>query len=82
MYWAQDGTTVIEGMNVNIIYMLENVDKKEGRRFYIGSKQECQIEVVDGLNRIVSCKTGRLYYGSSTCLEMKADMQSLIQRNL
>ena len=60
---------------MNIIYMLENVDKKEGRRFYIGSKQECQIEVVDGLNRIVSCKTGRLYYGSSTCLEMKADMQ-------
>lgn len=60
---------------MNIIYMLENLDKKEGRRFYIGSKQECLIEVVDGLNRIVSTKTGRLYYGSSTCIEMKSDME-------
>ena len=60
---------------MNIIYMLENLDKKEGRRFYIGSKQECLLEEVDGVNRIVSTKTGRLYYGSSTCIQMKADME-------
>lgn len=60
---------------MNIIYMLENLDKKEGRRFYIGSKTECFIEEVDGVNRIVSSKTGKLYYGSSTCIEMKSDME-------
>ena len=52
---------------MNIIYMLENLDKKEGRRFYIGSKTECFLEEVDGVNRIVSSKTGKLYYGSTFC---------------
>lgn len=61
---------------MNIIYLLENVDKSEGRRYYIGSKTECFLEVFEGLSRIVSSKTGRLYYGSSTCLEMKADMKA------
>lgn len=61
---------------MNIIYMLTNVDKEEGRRFYIGSKTECFIESFEGLSRIVSSKTGKLYYGSSTCLEMKADMKN------
>ena len=61
---------------MNIIYMLTNVDKKEGRRFYIGSKTECFIEEFEGLSRIVSSKTGKFYYGSSTCLEMKADMKN------
>lgn len=60
---------------MNIIYLLENKNKQEGRRFYIGSKTECFIETFEGINRIVSSKTGRLYYGSSTCIEMKQDMK-------
>lgn len=61
---------------MNIVYMLENLNKKEGRRFYIGSKTECNLEVVDGINRIVSLKTGYPYYGSSQCPTMKDDMKS------
>lgn len=60
---------------MNIIYLLENKNKQDGRRFYIGSKTECFIENFEGVNRIVSSKTGRLYYGSSTCVEMKQDMK-------
>lgn len=59
---------------MNIVYLLENKNKTEGRRFYIGSKQECAIEVIDGIPRIVSLKTGMPYYGSSTCITMKDDM--------
>ena len=59
---------------MNIVYLLENKNKTEGRRFYIGSKQECAIEVIDGIPRIVSLKTGLPYYGSSTCITMKDDM--------
>ena len=61
---------------MNIVYMLENLNKKEGRRFYIGSKTECNLEVVDGINKIVSLKTGYPYYGSSQCPTMKDDMKS------
>lgn len=60
---------------MNIIYLLENKNKEFGRRFYIGSKTECFIEHFEGVDRIVSAKTGRLYYGSSTCIEMKQDMK-------
>ena len=60
---------------MNIVYMLENLNKKEGRRFYIGSKTECAIETVDNVDRIVSLKDGRLYYGSSSCPTMKQDME-------
>ena len=59
---------------MNIVYLLENKNKTEGRRFYIGSKQECAIEVIDCIPRIVSLKTGMPYYGSSTCITMKDDM--------
>lgn len=34
---------------MNIIYKLTNLDKPEGRRFYIGSKTECFIDTVDGI---------------------------------
>ena len=61
---------------MTIIYKLTNLEKNEGRRFYIGSKAECFIETVDGVDRIVSAKNGKLYYGSSTCATMKADMEA------
>ncbi len=59
---------------MEIVYLLENLDKKEGRRFYIGSKQGCYLEEIDGATRIVAVNTGMPYYGSSTCIEMKEDM--------
>lgn len=59
---------------MNIIYLLTNLDKEEGRRFYVGSKTECFIEVINGIDRIVSTKTGLPYYGSSSCPAMKEDM--------
>ena len=61
---------------MNIVYLLEDLDKTAGKRFYIGSKTECFIEEFEGLFRIVSSKTGKLYYGSSTCPDMKKDMEA------
>lgn len=61
---------------MNIIYLLTNLDKTEGKRYYIGCKQECTIDDIDGIPTIVSLKTTRPYYGSSTCQEMKEDMKS------
>lgn len=61
---------------MNIIYKLTNLEREEGRRLYIGSKAECAIETIDGIDRIVSLKTGLPYYGSSTCPLMKEDMQN------
>lgn len=49
---------------MEIVYLLENLDKKEGRRIYIGSKQGCYLEEIDGVTRIVAVKTGMPYYGS------------------
>lgn len=59
---------------MNIIYLLTNLDRTEGRRFYVGSKAECFIENINGIDRIVSSKTGLPYYGSSSCPLMKNDM--------
>jgi len=59
---------------LNIIYLLTNLDRTEGRRFYVGSKAECFIENINGIDRIVSAKTGLPYYGSSSCPLMKDDM--------
>lgn len=59
---------------MNIIYLLTNLDREDGRRFYVGSKTECFIENINGIDRIVSAKTGLPYYGSSQCPLMKDDM--------
>lgn len=59
---------------MNIVYLLTNLDREEGRRFYVGSKAECFIENINGIDRIVSAKTGLPYYGSSSCPFMKEDM--------
>lgn len=61
---------------MNIIYKLTNLNKSEGRRFYVGSKVECFIENIDNVDRIVNSKTGMPYYGSSCCFTMKSDMQA------
>jgi hypothetical protein len=61
---------------MNIVYLLTNKTKTEGRRFYIGSKQECYLVSVDGVDTIISCKTGKPYYSSSSSFEMRADMES------
>lgn len=61
---------------MNIVYKLTNLDKEEGKRFYIGSKTECFIEKIEGVDVIISIKTGLPYYGSSTCIDMKSDMQA------
>lgn len=59
---------------MNIVYKLTSLDRESGRRFYVGSKTECFIEKINGVDRIVSTKTGLPYYRSSTCPLMKADM--------
>jgi len=59
---------------VNIVYLLTNLSKKEGRRFYIGSKVECQIANIDGVATIMQ-RTGKPYYGCPSCPQMKQDMQ-------
>ena len=61
---------------MNIVYLLTNKTKTQGRRFYIGSKQECYLVPVDGVNTIISSKSGKPYYSSSSSFEMKTDMES------
>lgn len=61
---------------MNCVYLYENLDKKEGARFYIGSKIECSlIQLDNGLSVIVDNKSGNEYYGSSSNQEMKEDME-------
>lgn len=60
---------------MNIVYLLTNIDKKEGeKRFYIGAKSECRLEVIEGLPTIIDIKTERPYLGSATCHQMKQDL--------
>lgn len=60
---------------MNIVYLLTNLNKKEGeKRFYIGSKAECRLEVIDNVSVIIDIKTEKPYLGSATCKEMKEDI--------
>jgi hypothetical protein len=62
---------------MNIIYLLTNKSKKPGEpRFYIGSKVECYIAPVNGRNVIIDAKSGRIYWGSSSNLQMKEDLKT------
>jgi len=61
---------------MNIVYLLTNKTKTQGRCFYIGSKQECYLVPVGGINTIISSKSGKPYYSSSSSFEMKTDMES------
>lgn len=61
---------------MNIVYKLTNIDKSEGKRFYIGSKRECDVVEIEGINCIVSIRTGRRYLSSSQSLEFAEDLKS------
>lgn len=58
---------------MNIVYLLTNTSKIEGRRYYIGSKQECQIGEIDGVPTIID-REGKPYYSSSSSLEFREDV--------
>ena len=45
---------------MDIIYKLTNTSKKEGKRFYIGSKTEADLIEIDGIPTIVSLRTSTL----------------------
>ena len=50
---------------MNIVYLLTNTSKQSGARFYIGSKTECSLIVLDGVPTIISLKDNKPYYSSS-----------------
>lgn len=58
---------------MNIIYMLTNTTKTSGKRYYIGSKAECQIQEMNGVPTMIS-RQGKPYYGSSSCPFFKEAM--------
>lgn len=62
---------------MNIIYLLTNIDKTEGRRFYIGSKQECHIRQIDGVPTIIHTANGKPYYSSSSSVLMRDEMKAV-----
>lgn len=60
---------------MNIIYLLTNLDGKD-KKFYIGAKSECRIEIIDELPTIIDIKTERPYLGSATDYTMKEDIKN------
>jgi hypothetical protein len=60
---------------VNIVYLLTNKSKTEGKRFYIGAKVECKLLEINGVPTIFNVKTGKPYYGSSSSFEFKEDFK-------
>lgn len=60
---------------MHLIYLLTNIDKPEGKRFYIGSKQECYLRMVDGIPTIIGTSNGKPYYSSSSSIEMREEMK-------
>lgn len=62
---------------MDIVYKLTNTSKDEGRRFYIGAKEECSIHNdFDGVPTIFANTTNTPYYGSSQCPVMKSDLKA------
>lgn len=59
---------------MNIVYLLTNKSKQEGKRFYVGSKSECKIVKMGGIDTMVSVKDGKPYFSSSTSFEFKDDL--------
>lgn len=60
-------------MKQNLVYLLTNTNKTEGKRFYIGSKQEASLEEFDGVMTILD-RLDKPYYSSTTSIEMKEEM--------
>lgn len=61
---------------MHMIYLLTNIDKPEGKRFYVGSKQECHLRIVDGIPTIIGNSNGKPYYSSSSSIEMRQEMKN------
>lgn len=59
-----------------MIYLLTNIDKPEGKRFYVGSKQECHLRIVDAIPTIIGTSNGKPYYSSSSSIEMREEMKN------
>lgn len=61
---------------MNIVYLLTNKSKTEGKRFYVGSKIECKLIKLDGVDTIYNVKTDKPYYSSSSNYEFAEDMKA------
>lgn len=61
---------------MNIVYKLTNTNKQSGKRFYIGSKVECNVIDINGIPTVISLKNSKPYYGSSSCIEFKEDFRN------
>lgn len=61
---------------MNIVYLLTNKNKSEGKRFYVGSKVECKLINLDGVDTIYNIKTDKPYYSSSANHEFAEDMKA------
>lgn len=59
---------------MHVVYLLENLSKKENPRFYIGSKQECDLIELRGIPTLVGKQTRRAYFGSSMNKKMREDL--------
>lgn len=44
-------------------------------RFYIGSKQDCHLDTINGVNTLISNKSGKPYWGSSSNRTMLEDLK-------
>lgn len=60
---------------MNVVYRLVNRSKGSGRRFYIGSKVECHIAVMNGVATMIQ-RNDKPYFGSSSSFEMIEDMKN------
>jgi hypothetical protein len=59
---------------MNIVYLLTNKTKTSGKRFYIGSKSECKIVKINGVDTMISVTTGKVYMSSSKSEEFRQDL--------
>lgn len=60
---------------MNIIYRLRELGTDE-ERYYVGSKVECTVNKMDGINTIFFIQNGRPYYGSSSNKVMQHKLKS------
>lgn len=60
-------------MKRHVVYLLTNVSKSFGKRFYIGSKQEASLEDFGGIPTILD-RNDKPYYSSSSSVEMREEM--------
>ena len=61
---------------MEIVYLLTNITKTSGKRFYIGSKSSCKVVMINGVKTIMSIDSGKPYYSSSSSFEFKDDLKA------